>query len=94
MKRHDIVGTLLSFTQRERFERIPKRVRALAKIHIIDSVGAMLAGARSRAAHSLRSRLFAVGCGSGSDVVGTERTLDPPLAAFVNAFCARVLMSR
>jgi 2-methylcitrate dehydratase PrpD len=89
-KQHDIIDALVSFTRRARFERISDRVLALAKIHIIDGVGVMLAGAASPAARVLHRRLFAVDCGSGSDAVGTERALDPPFAAFANAFSARV----
>ncbi|MCZ6772467.1 MAG: MmgE/PrpD family protein, partial [Proteobacteria bacterium] len=91
MKRQqDIVDRLVSFTRRARFERIPDRVLALAKIHIIDGVGVMLAGAASPAARALHRRLFAADRGSGADAVGTERALDPPDAAFVNAYSARV----
>ncbi len=89
-RRQDIVDRLVSFTRRARFERIPDRVLALTKIHIIDGVGVMLAGAASPAARALHRRLFAVDRGSGSDWVGTERALDPPDAAFANAFSARV----
>lgn len=91
MKRQrDIVDQLVSFTRRAHFKRIPERVRALAKIHIIDSVGVMLAGAASPSARTLHCRLFAVDPGSGSEVIGIEGTWDPALAAFANTYSARV----
>ena len=91
MKRQqDIVDRLVSFTRRARFERIPDRVLALTKIHIIDGVGVMLAGAASPAARALHRRLFAVDPDSGSEVVGIEGTWDPALAAFANTYSARV----
>lgn len=86
----DIVDRLVSFTRRARFERIPDRVLALAKIHIIDGVGVMLAGAASPAARALHCRLFAVDPGSGSELVGIEGTWDPAFAAFANTYSARV----
>lgn len=89
-RQQDIVDRLVSFTRRARFERIPDRVLALAKIHIIDGVGVMLAGAASPAARALHRRLFAANRGSGADAVGTEGALDPPDAAFVNTYSARV----
>lgn len=90
-KPRDIVDLLTLFILRERFESIPERVRALAKIHMIDGVGVMLAGAAAPTGRALHHRHFAVDGGADSHIVGTERALNPPIAAFANAFNARVL---
>lgn len=90
-KQRDIVDVLTSFILRERFENIPDRVRALVKIHMIDGVGVMLAGAASPAARTFHDCIFAGDRSAGSQVVGTGRASGPALAAFANTFSGRVL---
>lgn len=89
--KRDILDALASFANRVRFERIPERVRAMAKLHIIDGVGVMLAGAGAPAARALYRGLVTGERGSGADIVGTEHAASPPLAVFANAFSGRAL---
>jgi 2-methylcitrate dehydratase PrpD len=85
----DLIDVLAAFAARERFERIPERVRALAKLHIIDGIGVMLAGAATPTARALGRRLAAES--GAAEVVGAKRATSPPFAAFANALSARVL---
>ncbi|MBM3580957.1 MAG: hypothetical protein FJX37_03220 [Alphaproteobacteria bacterium] len=87
----DIFDALVSFASRERFDRIPERVRAMAKLHIIDGIGVMLAGASAPTTRALVRGLAANEHGSGADIVGTGHTVSAPTAAFANAFSGRVL---
>lgn len=91
-KQRDIVDVLTSFILRERFERIPGRVRSLARIHIIDGVGVALAGAATPLVRS--ARRSALGGGesrSGLDVIATGPSGSPALVAYSNALSARIL---
>ena len=88
-RQRDILDSLVSFAARERFELIPERVRAMAKLHIIDGVGAMLAGAATPAVRALRRRLAAKS--GAAEVVGAKYTASPPMAAFANTFSGRAL---
>ena len=89
--KRDALDALALFANRVRFERIPERVRALAKLHIIDGVGVMLAGAAAPTGRALHGGLVAGAPGPGADIVGTEHATSPPMAAFANAFSGRAL---
>ena len=90
-KPRDLIDVLVSFVSRESYEGIPDRVRALAKIHMIDGVGVMLAGAAAPPVRTFHDRILAGDEGTSSHIVGTGRTAAPALAAFANAFSARAL---
>jgi 2-methylcitrate dehydratase PrpD len=87
-KEPDIVGALVAFAQRGRFEHIPERDRALAKLHIIDGVGAILAGTGMPAMRALQ-RSFAAESGT-AEMIGAKCATNPSCAAFVNALSARL----
>lgn len=88
-KEAEIVDVLASFASRQQLASTPDRTRALAKIHIVDCFGVMLAGAAAPEARVLH-RLFNLENVS-IDMFINERVPDSSLAAFVYAFWARVL---
>jgi 2-methylcitrate dehydratase PrpD len=87
---NELAGILHSFARRQRYEQIPERARALAKLHIIDGIGVMLAGAATKAARAFR-RTHAIRSAAAADLVGAGQTASPALAAFANAFSGRIL---
>ncbi len=85
MKKRDPLKHLVAQALRHRFDRIPDRVRALAKIHMIDGVAAMVAGMAMPAVRGFQQHLF----GSGADATaGFGHFQTPSLAAFANSFSA------
>ncbi|MCC7017475.1 MAG: MmgE/PrpD family protein [Rhodospirillales bacterium] len=87
---NETAGILHSFASRQKYGQIPDRVKALAKLHIIDGIGVMLAGAATKAAHAF-CRAHIVRSAGGADLVGAGHATSPALAAFANAFNGRVL---
>ena len=77
-----IVRQLANFVAGTRPGDIPDAIRAKARLHILDTVGAALAGATSAEATLARAALLR------SDGPGTETRLSPRSAALVNGIAA------
>ena len=86
----DHLDTLLAFARRERAGQAPERVQALAKLHIIDGVAVMLAGAAVTESRALQTGL-AGDDGYAAPLIQVTRVSDAPLAALVNTFRGRLL---
>ena len=91
LKKQNNFNQLVARALREDFSNIPERVRAMAKLHMIDGVGAMLAGAGAPAVRSLLRGLMTAKSEQGVDIVGTDHVASPSMAAFANAFSGRAL---
>jgi 2-methylcitrate dehydratase PrpD len=89
--RKDMVEKLLSFARRPQIASIPDRVQALAKLHIIDGVAAMLSGAAAPAARAFQAGLVGDDQRSGGTVIGTPILAAAPIAALANTFSGRLL---
>jgi len=87
---NELADILHAFARRQRYEQIPERAKALAKLHIIDGIGVMLAGAAAKAARAFR-RAHVNRAAGGADLVGAGHAGSQALAAFANAFNGRIL---
>lgn len=85
----DVVETIASFGARHRLDKTPDRVRALAKLHIVDGITAILAGAQNQNGLSLCGQ---VPCSnsSPSDLIGDSGTSSAQEAAFINTLNGRI----
>lgn len=85
----DIVETIASFGARHRFDKTPDRVRALAKLHIVDGITAILAGSQN---HIGRSLCGPIPCSisSPSDLIGHSGASGAQNAAFINTLNGRI----
>lgn len=88
-KERDIVDVLASFATRQQLAEVPDRTKALAKIHIVDCCGVMLAGAAAPQARMV-ARLFHLE-NVGVDLFTNQQNPNTSLAAFLYTFWARVL---
>jgi len=78
---------LARFVAETRFDDLPAAIVAKAKIHILDTLGAALAGTRSREFISVAGM---VGPGGGAQIWGTRRTASARDAALANGVAAHV----
>jgi 2-methylcitrate dehydratase PrpD len=86
----DLVDILLAFARRERPGQAPQRVQALAKLHMIDGIAAMFAGAPRPESRALQSGL------TDDDkyetaLIAVTSVGDAPIAALLNTFRGRLL---
>lgn len=86
----DFVDTIAHFAARQRFDRTPDRVRALAKLHVIDGIAAMLSGAAKPGVRSAHRRLLGGGDEGGAEVIGSEGAAAAAQAAFANTLSGRL----
>lgn len=80
--------TLASFVHDARFEMIPAATVAKTKRHVLDTLGAALAGATSDEARRARDVLAASDGVGSSASWGTAKALSPRNAALVNGIAA------
>lgn len=78
-----VVGTAL--------EGIPPDVRETAKLHILDTLGALVAGSREAAAGTVRAYVEAQGCRGEATFLTQGLRTSAPYAAFGNGILAHVL---
>jgi len=71
------------------FENIPAETVYAAKVRIIDTLGALMAGFYDEPSVLARSIAGDVPCTSGAHVIGTNSITTPDLAAFANGTAAR-----
>lgn len=83
----EILDLLTAFAARHRWVRAGDRVQALAKIHVIDGVAAMLAGASSDQVQSLGKTLFQ----QPKEYCPTIQAENPAHVAFAYALSGRLL---
>lgn len=83
----EIVDLLSAFAARHRWDRAGDRVQAVAKIHVIDGVAAMLAGASTDQVRALGKTLFR----QPKEYCPTTQAQDPAHVAFAYAFSGRLL---
>ena len=60
-----------------------------AKVRVIDTLGALIAGFHGEAAHVARNLASRACSADGATIVGTDRIVTPDMAAFANAIAAR-----
>ena len=87
----DVTRHIADFVCGLRFEEIPKPVLERGEIHILDSLGLALAGARSPICQTLRAHLTASGIvGGPATIFGTAERAAPRFAAQANATAIHV----
>lgn len=88
-KSRDAVETIATFAARHRYDRTPDRVRALAKLHIVDGITAMLAGTQSQVGRSFCGKVL---CSDNatSELIGQTNASSPYEAAFLNTLNGRI----
>ena len=86
----EIIDVLVGFAVGHRWEGVRDRVQALARIHVIDSIAAMLAGVASDHVQALGSTLFQVNESLRLCSIG-EHGKNPAHAAYAYALSGRVL---
>jgi 2-methylcitrate dehydratase len=72
-----------------RYEALPADVRHAAKVRIIDTLGALVAGFFGEPCRVARNLAAAMPDAAGATVIGTRMKTNPDMAAFVNATTAR-----
>ncbi len=83
--------TLARFNVQTRFEDLPAELVARAKRHVLDTVGAALAGSAADASRRVLSVLHAEAAQAAAPVWGTARRLGLRDAAFANGVAAHAL---
>ena len=86
------LSTLIgSFLQRVRARGVPRRVREIAKEHLLDGFAVMLGGAREEASRRIRAHVAAVGGRREARVIGTALKVPCQMAALANGVQGHVL---
>lgn len=83
--------TLAQFNAQTRFEELPPELVARAKRHVLDTLGAALAGSAAETSHRVRSVLQADTAQAAAPIWGTGWRLGLRDAAFANGVAAHAL---
>jgi 2-methylcitrate dehydratase PrpD len=82
---------LSDFVASTRINRIPRRVREIAKIHLLDGLATMLGGAREESSRLLLVHYLASKSKPAATVLGTATKLSTEQAALINGVQGHVL---
>jgi 2-methylcitrate dehydratase PrpD len=87
----DVTGTLARFIVHSRYEDIPEAIRKDARRALVNSMAATLGGCRNDVVVRLTKSLLPFAGTGPSPLIGHDRKMDAPNAAFVNGASAGVL---
>lgn len=73
-----------------RWEDVPARVQAQVKLHVLDTLGVICAGVRVAESAAARAPFERWGGAEEAVVIGCDRRLPAPHAAFLNTFAGRL----
>jgi 2-methylcitrate dehydratase PrpD len=79
-----------AFIARLRWENVPARVQAQVKLHVLDTLGVICAGVHAPETIAARTPFERWGGAEDAVVIGCNRRLPAPHAAFLNTFAGRV----
>ena len=82
---------IVKFLQRVRSRGVPRRVREIAKEHLLDGFAVMLGGAPEEASRRVRAHVAAMGGRGEARVVGTALKVPCQMAALANGVQGHVL---
>jgi 2-methylcitrate dehydratase PrpD len=87
----EVTRTLSDFVCRTRLEDIPRDVIDVARLHILDALGTLIAGSAEAAAGIVRDHIRSLGCKEESTLITQGLKTSPQYAAFGNGIIAHVL---
>jgi 2-methylcitrate dehydratase len=80
---------LVDYAMNLRYKDLPEKVRHVATVRVVDTLGSLLGGFAAEPCRIARNVAAAVPVPGGSTVIGTRMQTSPELAAYVNGATAR-----
>jgi len=80
-----------NFISELQFEKIPKDVIEIGKLHILDTLGCILAGSQENAAKVLTDYVCDLGCSANCSIIPHGVKTSPPYAALTNGLSGHML---
>lgn len=86
-----VTEKLAEFICRSRYETIPSDAIEVSKLHILDTLGALIAGSKEGVAEIVKGYILSLGCGQESTLITQGIRTSAPYAAFGNGILGHVL---
>ena len=87
----DVTEKIADFILQTKYEQIPKEVIETAKLHLLDTIGCLLAGSQEEAVSILTDYIINLGGGDGSSIIPGGFKSSAPYAALANGVSAHIL---
>ncbi len=82
---------IAKFICNKNYEDIPKKVLEVAKLHILDTLGVLIAGSKEDITRIIKEYIYSLGCKQESTLITQGLKTSPQYAAFGNGIMAHVL---
>jgi 2-methylcitrate dehydratase PrpD len=87
----EVTDSIAQFICSTHWESLPKEVIDIAKLHILDTVGVLIAGSKEKIADIVKGYIQSLGCREECSLLTQKIKTSPPYAAFGNGMIGHVL---